>query len=350
MEKIIRVLVVDDSAYIRKVMKQMLQRSPFIEVVGAARDGKDALEKVEELQPDVITLDLIMPEMNGVEFLKEQMKRKPIPVIISSIASETGTLALEALDAGAVDFIQKPTALATDKVFEITNDLLEKVKAAASIPAEKLLPGNQETQADTGPIAIHRDIQKTNFDAVVIGVSTGGPQALRHIMKQFPKDFPVPIAIVLHMPVGYTQLYAERLNDHTDIEIVEAREGLALIPGRAILAKAGRHLTFEKAVDGSVRVKLETKPFDKPHRPSVDVLFQSAAQTFGKCVLGVVLTGMGSDGLEGAGWIKSNEGTVITQNEDSCVVYGMPRSVDEAMLSDFSLPLEEIVPKIIELI
>lgn len=347
MEKLIRVLVVDDSAYIRKVVKQMLQRSPFIDVVGTAGNGLEALDKVIELEPDVITLDLIMPEMNGVEFLVEQMKRKPYPVVISSIASETGEMALEALEAGAIDFIQKPTALATEKVYEIADEMIEKVKAAANIRMDKVIKPSV-ANAEEKILEIIQRTGLTKFDILVIGVSTGGPQALRLIIPQLPKDFPVPVAIVLHMPVGYTELYAQKLNEIATLEVMEAQEGIEMKPGRVIIGQAGKHLSFIKNAKGMVLTHLDTRPFDTPHRPAVDVLFRSAADVYGKKTLGVILTGMGSDGRDGCLWIKSQGGTVFTEAEETCIVYGMPRSVDEAQLSDKSVPLYNMVKSIRE--
>jgi len=347
MEKLIRVLIVDDSAYIRKVVKQILERSPFIEVVGTAFNGIDALEKVIELDPDVITLDLIMPEMNGIEFLVEQMKRKPIPVVISSIASETGELALEALEEGAVDFIQKPTALATEKVYEIAEEMIEKVKAASKITMEKIL---KPSSAKAHEIIFQEKSSEisSRFDLLVIGVSTGGPQALRMIIPQIPKNFPVPVAIVLHMPVGYTELYAQKLNEISAVEVLEAQEGIEFKAGRVIVAQAGKHLSILKNSKGQYLSHLDLRPFDTPHRPAVDVLFKSASEVYGKRVLGIVLTGMGSDGREGCLWIKSKGGTVFTEAEETCIVYGMPRSVDEAQLSDKSIPLYNMVKSILE--
>lgn len=348
MDKIIRVLIVDDSAYIRKVLSQILMRSPFIEVVGTARNGLDALEKVEELNPDVITLDLMMPEMNGIEFLYEQMKRKPVPVIITSIASETGEMGLEALEAGAIDFIQKPTALATEKVFEITEEMIAKVKAAAHVPMERM--ARQEEGELKEMQTEQMNLIKANYDMVVIGVSTGGPQALRLIIPQLPTDFPVPVAIVLHMPVGYTALYAEKLNEISRLEVLEAQEGLEFKPGRVLVAQAGKHLTFNKSGKGTYLAHLDARPIDTLHRPAVDVLFKSAAETFNKRVLGIILTGMGSDGREGCLWIKSKGGKVLTEAEETCVVYGMPRSVDEAGLSDKSVPIYNLIQTILEVI
>ncbi|HEY65983.1 MAG TPA: chemotaxis response regulator protein-glutamate methylesterase [Caldilineae bacterium] len=347
MERVIRVLVVDDSAYVRKVVSQMLMRSPFIEVVGTARDGKEALEKVEELQPDVVTLDLIMPGMDGVAFLREQMARRPIPVVIVSIASESGDLAMQALDLGALDFVQKPTALATEKIFDISDELIEKVKTAAQVPLARLrtLSMNGRPQ----PLARVAEAQGL-VDVVVIGASTGGPQALRHLIPQLPADLPVPIALVLHMPVGYTALFAQRLDELSHLHVVEAKEGDELVAGKAYLAPAGRHLTFLRRSDGKVVAHLDARPFDTSHRPSVDVLFQSAAQMYHERVLGVVMTGMGSDGLQGAAWIKAQGGLIFTEAEETCAVYGMPRVVVEAGLSDKIVPLDRMAEAILEVV
>jgi two-component system, chemotaxis family, protein-glutamate methylesterase/glutaminase len=185
---------------------------------------------------------------------------------------------------------------------------------------------------------------------VVLGISTGGPQALRHLIPRLPMDFPVPIAMVLHMPVGYTAMYAQRLNDISPLEVMEAKHGDVLRPGVAWLAPAGRHLSFVRGADAEVRAHLDHRPHDTPHRPAVDVLFQSAAAIFGPRVLGVVMTGMGTDGLLGAAHVKAHGGRVVTEAESSCVVYGMPRAVAEASLSDRSATLEEMAGAITEMI
>ena len=341
MDRVLKVLVVDDSAYVRKVVRQMLSRSPFLEVVGAARDGREALELVARLEPDVVTCDLIMPELDGVGFVREQMARRPLPIIIMSIASETGEAALTALDAGAVDFVQKPTALATEKIFEVSDELIQKVKAAAEIHMSRVRvapPAPAEAPpAPAAPVA-----RRELADVVVIGISTGGPQGLKQLIPQLPADFPAPVAMVMHMPVGYTEMYARKLDELSPLEVREAREGDVLRAGAALLAPAGRHLTFRRRADGAVAAHLDSKPFETPHRPSVDVLFQSAAEVYGQRVLGVVMTGMGSDGREGAAWIKAQGGLVYTESEEMCVVYGMPSSVVEAGLSDRSVPLDRM--------
>jgi two-component system chemotaxis response regulator CheB len=345
MDRVLRVLVVDDSAYVRKVISQMLTRSPFIEVVGIARDGSEALEKVEELKPDVVILDLIMPEMDGVEFLRKQMPRRPVPVIIVSIASESGELVLEALNAGAVDFVQKPSALATEKIFEISDELIEKVKALAQVPPTRL--ATSDVREISPPPPVITSFGTTKVDIVVLGISTGGPQGLTFLIPQLPADLPVPVALVLHMPVGYTELFARRLNEHSALKVIEAKEGDLVSKGVVLVAPAGRHMTFRRQADGTTVTHLDVRPLDTLHRPSVDVMFESAAQVFGDRVLGVVMTGMGSDGKQGAAWIKSNGGTIFTEAEETCVVYGMPRSVDEAGLSDKSVPLTHMARAIL---
>ncbi|MCA1614942.1 MAG: chemotaxis response regulator protein-glutamate methylesterase [Acidobacteria bacterium] len=349
MDRVLKVLVVDDSAYVRKVVKQMLSRSPFLEVVGTARDGREALELAEQLDPDVVTCDLIMPELDGVGFVREQMRRRPLPIIIMSIASETGEAALTALDAGAVDFVQKPTALATEKIFEVSDELIEKVKAAAGIPMARVKisapPAEAEAATQQSPAPVTR---KELADVVVIGISTGGPQALKQLIPQLPADFPAPVAMVMHMPVGYTEMYARKLDEQSPLEVREAHEGDVLRAGLVLLAPAGRHLTLRRRAGGEVVAHLDSRPFELPHRPSVDVLFQSAAEVYKQRVLGVVMTGMGSDGRAGAAWIKAQGGLVYTESEETCVVYGMPSSVVEAGLSDLSVPLDKMAQAIRE--
>jgi two-component system chemotaxis response regulator CheB len=338
---IVRVLVVDDSAYVRKVVKQMLLRSPFIEVVGTARDGAEALEQVAELNPDVVTCDLNMPQMDGTAFVREQMARRPVPIIIISVAGHAGEAVLAALDAGAIDFVQKPTALATDKLLDIADELVEKVKAAAQSPLRerRIIP-------EMLPPLVAPPRAKGRVEILLIGTSTGGPQALKVVVPRLPADFPVPVALVLHMPLGYTETYAQKLNEMSALTVVEAKGDEEVRPGMVFLAPAGRHLTFRRDDDGIVRTCLELRPLDTPHRPSVDVLFRSAAQTFGPAVLGVVMTGMGADGREGSAWIKANGGQIVTEAEETCVVYGMPRSVVEAGLSDESVAVDGLAEAI----
>jgi len=345
-----RVLVVDDSAFVRKVVIQMLSRSTSLEVVGFARDGEEALDQVERLRPDVVTLDLVMPRMNGVEFLREQNRRRRVPVVVCSIAHQSGEMAL-ALEEGAVEFVQKPTALATDRVYEIAAELVAKVESAAlavvkTSAASPSTPSPERTapvRADGGRPASAR------CDLVVLGISTGGPQALRHLVPGLAGDFPVPIAIVLHMPLGYTEMYARRLDAISTLEVREAHQGDELRAGVVLVAPAGMHLAVVRH-GGILRAHLDDRPAATQHRPSVDVLFQSAADVLGARVLGVVMTGMGTDGLLGAAHIKAQGGRIVTEAESSCVVYGMPRAVVEASLSDRTATLDRMAEAIVEMI
>jgi two-component system chemotaxis response regulator CheB len=340
--QLIRVLIVDDSAFVRKVMREMLSRSPFIDIVGAARDGTEALELVEELRPDVVALDLNMPSADGITFLRRQMERRPLPVIVVSMASKDGQQVLEALEAGAVDVIQKPTGLATDQLFEIAAELLGKVKAAAATPMRKPL-----TPVLTAAPKVTKSTSR--MDVVVCGISTGGPQALKFLIPRLPADFPVPLVIVLHMPLGYTELFARSLNDVSAMEVREAQDGDVLRGGTVLLAPAGYHLSLLRQKDDVV-VHLDLLPLDTPHRPAADVLFKSAAEVFGEKTLALVMTGMGADGTQGAAWIKARGGTVFAEAEESCVVYGMPRSIVEAGLCDKTVPLGKMAAAILEAI
>jgi two-component system chemotaxis response regulator CheB len=238
--------------------------------------------------------------------------------------------------------------LATDRIFEISEELIEKVKTAAGVSMKK----KAVVRESESPPEIRRSdgvgARKGAVDMVVIGISTGGPQALKALIPKLPADFTVPVAMVLHMPVGYTELYAKKLNEISRLKVIEAREGDEVKAGVALLAPAGRHLTFQRRGDGKVVAHLDAKPFDTPHRPAVDVLFQSAAEVFGGRVLGVVMTGMGLDGKAGASWIKARGGQIITEAEETCVVYGMPRSVVEAGLSDKAVPLYDLAGEILK--
>jgi two-component system chemotaxis response regulator CheB len=353
LEGVIRVVIIDDSAYVRKVVREMLSRSPFIEVVGTARNGREGLEMVEQLKPHVVTCDLIMPELDGVSFVREQMQRRPLPIIIMSIANETAEAALTALDSGAVDFIQKPTALATEKILEVAAELIDKVKAAAKIKLARVpvAAGKGKEPLLFADAAAPSAVTGTHaVDIVVIGISTGGPQALKQLIPLLPTGFRAPVVIVIHMPVGYTEMYARKLGELSQLVVREAAEGDTVSPGVVLVAPAGRHLTFRRRPDGLVVTHLDARPFDTLHRPSVDVMFQSAAEVFRDRVLGIVMTGMGSDGKQGAAWIKAQGGVVYTESEESCVVYGMPSTVVEAGLSDRAIPLDGMARAILEVV
>jgi two-component system chemotaxis response regulator CheB len=338
---LIRAMIVDDSPFVRKVVKEMLLRSPFIDVVGMARDGEEALQMAHDLKPDVITCDLTMPKMDGVEFVRRQMSRAPIPTLILSASPADAELVIDGLAAGAVDFVRKPTARATDDLFNVRQELTDKVKAAARAPIKNL-------HAETAlPPAIASSPHKRNVDVVAIGISTGGPQALRQLIPQLPADLPVPLLIVLHMPVGYTGFFATKLAEISKLPVREAQEGDLLQPGHVIVAQAGYHMVIQRTSTGQKQVRLTKDPIDKPHRPSVDVLFKSLSEVYGSRTLAIVMTGMGDDGKEGAAWIKAQGGKIITEAEESCIIYGMPRTVVEAGLSDGSAPLNAMAETIL---
>ena len=345
MSGLIRVLVVDDSAFARKTIKQVLSRSPFIEVVGIAGDGEEALEKVAELHPDVITLDLVMPGLDGIGFLTKQMTSHPLPVVVVSTSSGHEDLVLKALEAGAVDFVHKPSTLATETLFEMGEELIEKVKDAGSIRLKRIDPASL-VKAPALPSGHATGTKRV--DAIVIGISTGGPQGLRHLIPQFAGDFPIPIAVVLHIPVGYTEMFAIKLDELSALKVIEAKEGDLLQAGMVLIAPAGKHLTFRRNIDQSVVAHLDHRPSDTLHRPSVDILFESAAEIYRDRALGIVMTGMGSDGRRGASCIKKQGGLVYTEAEETCVVYGMPATVVEAGLSDRSIRLDGLAEAIME--
>lgn len=335
---LIRVLVVDDSAFARKVLRECLSTSPLIEIVGTARDGIDALEKIAQLKPDVVTLDLVMPNLDGMGVLAALSRDQRARVVIVSMADGQSDIGLAALATGAFDIVHKPTALAVASLNDISEELVTKVTLAAQSRVSR-------RPISTPPPVIGGAIPARSERIVLIGTSTGGPQALTRLLKAFPADFPAPIAIVLHIPTGYTGPFAERLNGECAIEVLEAREGLELTPRRAIIAQAGIHLKLKTVGQRSV-ARLELEPRDAIHRPSVDSLFESAAGAWKKRVLGVVLTGMGDDGLIGARAIVAAGGQVLTEAESSCVVYGMPRAVREAGLSIAEVPLERMAAEI----
>jgi len=337
----IKILIVDDSAFARKVLREILEGSDQIQVVGTARDGEEALEMVGNLNPDLVICDLHMPHLDGVSFVRRQMATRPLPILIVSAAAQDASEVIEALSAGAIDVIQKPSALATDDLRLVRARLMDKVMEAMQVPRSNLRVTDLPLRNHHRPSTV-----TGNVEVVVMGVSTGGPQALRRLLPLFPRDFPVPIAMVLHMPVGYTALYAEKLNEQCAIEVKEAADGDAMLPGRALLAVAGRHLTFRRDGGGRVLAHLSLQPLDKIHRPSVDVLFRSAAEVYEDKVLAIVMTGMGDDGTEGAAWVKAQGGAVLTESEKSCIIYGMPRSVAEAGLSDLAVPLDEMAEAI----
>jgi two-component system, chemotaxis family, protein-glutamate methylesterase/glutaminase len=331
----IRVLVVDDSAFARKVLREVLSASAGIEVVGFARDGLDALEQVVALQPDVVTLDLMMPNLDGVGVLNALATLDHRPrVVVVTVTDEASELGVSALQAGAFDVVHKPTSVATDELYQLAEELRAKVILAGT--------GAPPSRKPSGAAGLAGERRPGAPGVVVIGASTGGPQALTTLLRGLPADLPVPVAIALHMPVGYTGALARRLDGECALDVVEARDAMDVTKGQIVIARAGLHLVLERAGDGC-RTRLEIKPLETPHRPAVDVLFASAASAFPGEALGVVLTGMGSDGLEGARAIRATGGRVLAESASSCVVYGMPRCIIEAGLANAEAPIERMV-------
>ncbi len=335
----IRVLVVDDSAFARKVVREVLTRAGM-EVVGIARDGLEALEKIAELKPDVVTLDLVMPNLDGLGVLAALPPQNMPRVVVVSMAGDDSALGIAALHAGAVELVRKPTAMAVERLYEISAELVAAVTTAALARPPVSAPSSA---APAGPAPRTSPLRKS---LLVIGASTGGPQALTRLIKALPVSFPLPVALVLHLPVGYTQAFAERLDNESALEVLEAAPGLEVKAGRVVVARAGIHLKIVGEA-GSLRALLDPLPMPSAHRPSVNALFESAALACGAGVLGVVLTGMGDDGTAGARAIHAAGGELLTESERSCVVYGMPRCVDEAGVSARSVDLEGMAAEIL---
>jgi two-component system, chemotaxis family, protein-glutamate methylesterase/glutaminase len=319
-----RVLVVDDSALMRKVIPQMLQADGSIEVVGTAMDGTFCLKKIEELKPNVVTLDLEMPGMNGIDTLKEIMRRQPLPVIVfSSHSTEGASVTLKALGLGAFDFVTKPRD-ATAHMAETARELIAKVKAAGD---SKLKP---QMLAGLPPRPEKREISAAGIPSkvVAIGISTGGPQAMEYMLSQLPADFPGTILVVQHMPEGFTEMFAKRLNETSALRVKQAQSGDLLQAGRVLVCPGSRHMKVKRLPLGDIAV-LNEEPRVNGHRPSADVLLRSVAEEFRSQAVGVLMTGMGDDGAEGLGAVKKAGGMTIAQSEDSCVVYGMPKAAIE---------------------
>lgn len=341
----VRVVIADDSAFARKVLREVLSARPEIEIVAIARDGLEALEQIAEHKPDVLTLDLVMPNLDGLGVLRALPEKNPPRVIVVSISDANSELGIEALENGAVELVHKPTTLATSRLYELSNELVEKVLAAAS--AKPRMTSSPSLAPRITPPALTPRPGTLSKDVVVIGTSTGGPAALRTLLPAIPAGFSLPVLVALHIPPGYTQALSRRLDQQSSISVQEAIDGAVLRPGVAMICPGGQHLTFAKNGDGETIVRLLEPDDVHAHTPSVDVLFQSAAETFGSRTLGVVLTGMGSDGLEGAQAIVAAGGEVLTESESTAVIYGMPRVVREARLAAAQAPLDELAAAIV---
>jgi two-component system chemotaxis response regulator CheB len=335
-----RVLVVDDSAFARKVLREALSSSSDIEVVGIARDGLEALELIAELKPDVVTLDLVMPNLDGLGVLRALRGREGPRVVVVSISGSDSELGAEALQIGAVGLVHKTTALATQQLYELSAELVAKVRAAAVSRNREYAPSDEATPEPPPLVRAERGVR-----LVVIGASTGGPQAITRLLGALPAELPCAVALALHIPAGYTEALARRLDERCALTVFEAAHGRELRPGTVAIAPGGLHLRVRARGTGLI-TEVDTHPRTAPFCPSVDALFQSAAE-LGAGVLGVVLTGMGNDGVQGAGLIRSAGGRILTESESSCIVYGMPRATKEAGHSDAEAPIERMAATIL---
>jgi two-component system chemotaxis response regulator CheB len=348
----IRVLVVDDAVVIRRMITEVLGRDPQIEVVGAAANGKIALQKIPQVNPDLITLDVEMPEMDGLQTLRELRKVYPrLPVIMFSTLTARGAMTtIEALSAGASDYVTKPGNVGsiTEGIAKLESELLPKVKALCRqiIEATPRTVPPAPVVAGAKPPASLRPSKPVPIEILCIGTSTGGPNALAEVFKVFPGDFPVPIVIVQHMPPMFTALLAERLTSNSAIKFAEGKEGGKLQPGHGYIAPGGKHMEVRRQGLG-VFVRLHEEPPENSCRPAVDVLFRSVVATYGSAVLGVILTGMGQDGLRGCELIRERQGQILAQDEASSVVWGMPGAVANAHLPDKILPLDQVCGEIV---
>lgn len=324
MSERVRVLVVDDSALMRKLIPIILSRDPGIEVVGTAMDGAFALKKIEELQPDVVTLDLEMPRMDGMEALRLIMRRAPLPVILFSTHSKEGAYStFKALALGAIDFVAKPKDAIAGNLDAIAEQLIEKVKVAKRAGGKRMQVPAVELKAEVSKKSGRAPIPPNRI--IAIGISTGGPNALQFVLSQIPADFPGSIVVVQHMPEGFTEMFAKRLDECCALDVHEARSGDLLLAGRVLICPGNRHIMVRRMPRGDMAV-LSDAPAVNGHRPSADVLFHSVAQEFGPSAVGIIMTGMGEDGAEGLGAIKNSGGMTVAQSEDTCVVGGMPRA------------------------
>jgi two-component system chemotaxis response regulator CheB len=337
----LRVLIVDDSVVMRRLISDMVLSDPAMEVAGIAHHGRIALAKIPQVSPDIVTLDVDMPEMNGLETLARIRAEYPdLPVVmLSGLAEDGAKLTIEALAMGASDYVTKPTSVGSNaaSVSEVRDELLRKIRALSEGKLRRFAQARSKDGSG--------DSDKSRLEAVIIGISTGGPNALVRMLPDFPADFAVPILIVQHMPPLFTKFLAERLGKICHLEVREAVSGAKLEPGVIWIAPGDFHMELERTEPG-VTIRLHQGPMENSCRPAVDPLFRSAVDCFGSRVLGVVMTGMGQDGLQGARCIRDAGGQILAQDQKSSVIWGMPRFVTEEGLPDEVLPLDELAANI----
>ncbi|EFL51150.1 response regulator receiver modulated CheB methylesterase [Solidesulfovibrio fructosivorans JJ]] len=350
----IKVVVVDDSAFMRKAISTMLAKDPEIEVVATARDGEEGLEMIRRHQPDVVTMDIEMPRMDGLTALRHVMMEMPRPVLmVSSLTTEGAEATLKAMELGAVDFIPKQLSKVSLDIVKIEEELRAKVKTIARRRMSHLARGPLSGRARPGAAAPStpgaperaarpaRPTGKQNRDLVAIGVSTGGPPAVQKVLSTLPQDFPAGILIAQHMPAAFTGPFAKRLDGVCRITVKEAEDGERLQHGVAYVAPGGKHLRIDQKVS-RIDVRVVEEPREALYKPSASVLFDSVAGAVGRRGLGVVLTGMGSDGLDGMRLLKAKGGRALAQSDSTCVVYGMPKAIVDAGLADEIVDIDEM--------
>ena len=347
-----KVLVVDDSAFMRKVIGDMIERSPRLSLAGTARDGEDALKRVEEYRPDVITLDVEMPRKDGLSVLEDLMRIRPTPVVmVSSQTAKGADVTVRALSIGAADFVLKPSGSISLDMKKVEEELVSKVIQAAQIDMSHLsridrqvLPSRRAKEIIPERKPFVREDRRSfskKPEVVALASSTGGPRALQGVLPLLSKNFPVPIVVVQHMPQGFTASLARRMDDMSAISVVEAEEGMPLRKGTAVIAPGGRHLLL-KEKNGLVQCSLSDGPPVNSVRPAADLLFESVARIFGGASIGVILTGMGKDGTEGARLLHEQGAMVLGESPETCVIYGMPKVAWESGYVHRQLPLDSV--------
>jgi len=349
MKRKIKVLIIDDSAFMRKSLSILLSSDSNIEIIGTAKDGKEGYEFAKKLRPDIITLDVEMPVMNGLTSLKLIMKNAPTSVImVSSITTEGAESTLKAFEYGAVDFISKEQSFVSVNITNIKDELIRKIKSIVyqkwNTALKQKSPLSKTSAGIVSP-ASRGILPKIGYNAIALGVSTGGPISLQKVIPLLSENLNVPIFIVQHMPPKFTKSLADRLNGMSRLTVKEAEQGDLVNKNTVYIAPGGKHLNFAK-MGSNVKIFLTDEPNTSLHRPSVDVMFHSAISIFGRKMLGVIMTGMGKDGLEGIAELKKLGGNCLAQNEHSCVVYGMPKAVVDAGYADIIVPLDQIANKI----
>lgn len=349
----IRVLVVDDSAFMRRVLKEMIESDQSIKVIGTARDGDEGVEMALSLNPDVVTMDIEMPNVNGLEAIGAIMERRPTPIIVvSSLTNEGAKATFDALDRGATDYIGKNLLTSAIDILKIQNELVSKIKAIAS--RKRIIRKHFPERA---PVAPPRAIQPPGkgfatqkMAVVVIGASTGGPKAVQEVLSNLPEGLDTTFLVVIHMPKAFTKAFAERLDGISSLEVKEAENGEKVKPGYVIVSQGGMQMRVRRSGVVDFFVDVSDTPHDSIYKPSVDISMVSVAEAFPGRSLGVILTGMGHDGRDGMRLIKEKGGKTLAQDEATCTIYGMPKAVIEAGLVDKVAPIEKMAAEIVNMI